>query len=253
MNYYKRHLGDYAKNTRTLSTYEHGAYNLILDLYYTDEAPVSTDDAYAICRADAPKDRQAVDRVLAKFFRREGDVWRHSRADEEIAEYQKRAERNRDVGQRGGRPAKKETQQEPNGNPLGFQTEPETEPNGNPDGFQEGTQGVSEKNPSHKPLAISQEKEKTQRAPTALELLRAEGVPDDLASEFLTVRKAKKAPLTPTALLGIKREAGKSGRPVSDAIRICVERGWQSFNAEWVGVPLNGATSTTTTLLPDDL
>ena len=91
-------------------------------------------------------------------------------------------------------------------------------------------------------------------APSALELLAAEDVPPDLARDFLAVRKAKKAPLTPHAMLGIKREAGKARMRVPDAIRICVERGWQGFNADWLpaGTSINGV-SPTTTLLPDDL
>ena len=34
MNYYERHLGDYARDTGHLSMLEHGAYSLLLDRYY---------------------------------------------------------------------------------------------------------------------------------------------------------------------------------------------------------------------------
>ena len=37
MNYYKRHIGDYAAATRHLSLLEHGVYCMLLDVYYTSE------------------------------------------------------------------------------------------------------------------------------------------------------------------------------------------------------------------------
>lgn len=64
-------------------------------------------------------------------------------------------------------------------------------------------------------------------------LLSDEGIDSQVASDFLAIRKAKRAPLTATALDGIKREAGKAGITLEDALRVCVERGWQAFKAEW--------------------
>lgn len=59
------------------------------------------------------------------------------------------------------------------------------------------------------------------------------GVSDRRATEFLEVRKAKRAVNTQTALDGIVREAGKAGISVDDAVRICIEKGWQGFDASW--------------------
>lgn len=53
-------------------------------------------------------------------------------------------------------------------------------------------------------------------------------------ADFLSIRKAKKAPLTQTALKGIEREAKKAGWSLEKAISECVTRGWQSFKADWV-------------------
>ena len=52
--------------------------------------------------------------------------------------------------------------------------------------------------------------------------------------DFLSIRKAKKAPMTETALKGIEREAKKAGWSLEKAISECVTRGWQSFKADWV-------------------
>lgn len=63
---------------------------------------------------------------------------------------------------------------------------------------------------------------------------KPDGIPDDLWSDFMTLRKAKKAPLTPTAMKALIREADKAGWWLEDAIREVVERGWQSFKATYV-------------------
>lgn len=63
---------------------------------------------------------------------------------------------------------------------------------------------------------------------------KPELVSQELWDDYLTVRKAKRAGVvTKTALAGLVRESGKAGISLEDAIQICVERGWQSFKAEW--------------------
>lgn len=62
-----------------------------------------------------------------------------------------------------------------------------------------------------------------------------DGVPDSLFAEWLQVRKAKKAgPVSQTVVEALQREAGAAGITVEQAVRTCVERGWQGFNAEWL-------------------
>lgn len=62
---------------------------------------------------------------------------------------------------------------------------------------------------------------------------RPDAIPPDLWDDFLTIRKAKRSPMTETAIRGLTREAEKAGITLEDAIKICVERGWQSFRASW--------------------
>lgn len=52
--------------------------------------------------------------------------------------------------------------------------------------------------------------------------------------DWMTVRKAKRLPVTPTALAGIRREAEKAGVSLTDAITLAVERGWAGFRADWI-------------------
>lgn len=65
-------------------------------------------------------------------------------------------------------------------------------------------------------------------------LIRPGDVPESVWADFLMIRKAKRAPMTATALHSIQREADKAGISITDALATCCERGWQSFKAEWV-------------------
>lgn len=58
-------------------------------------------------------------------------------------------------------------------------------------------------------------------------------VPDEVLADFLKIRKAKNAPLTNTAIAGIRREADKAGITMTEALTACCEFSWQGFNAGW--------------------
>ena len=147
MNYYKRHIGDYAAATRHLSMVEHGAYALLLDIYYASESPIPSDLKAAARKVGArTKDEiAAVETVLNEFFALKDDGWHQSRCDEEITKKVERSEFNKTVGVLGGRPKK-------------VKTETQAVSKNNPNGFETETQAVSKNNPSHKPIANSQER-----------------------------------------------------------------------------------------------
>ncbi len=66
-----------------------------------------------------------------------------------------------------------------------------------------------------------------------LSALLALGVDEQVARDWLDVRKAKRAPLKQTALDDVVAEAHKAGISVAEAVRICAARGWQGFRASW--------------------
>jgi uncharacterized protein YdaU (DUF1376 family) len=106
MNYYKRHLGDYAKDAGHLSLVEHGAYTLLLDKLYASEKAIPEADAYRVTHAVSRPEREAVDAVLREFFFLDGDGWMHVRVREELDRAAERADQNRINGKSGGRPRK---------------------------------------------------------------------------------------------------------------------------------------------------
>ena len=61
-----------------------------------------------------------------------------------------------------------------------------------------------------------------------------EGVEVSVWRDFQKLRKSQRAPITDTALAGIRREAGKAGVSMNDALQLCCERSWRGFKAEWV-------------------
>lgn len=66
-----------------------------------------------------------------------------------------------------------------------------------------------------------------------LDLLADFGIVGQLADDFITCRKACKAPITETALKGFQREADKAGISLAEAITISIERNWRGFKSEW--------------------
>jgi uncharacterized protein YdaU (DUF1376 family) len=109
LNFYKRHLGDYAKDAGHLSMLEHGAYTMLLDRYYTNEAPIPKADAYRVTHARSSAEKTAVDSVLREFFVLDGQVYRQKRADQEIELANYKRSIGATLGKLGGRPKKTQT------------------------------------------------------------------------------------------------------------------------------------------------
>ncbi|HGM2964611.1 TPA: replication protein [Neisseria gonorrhoeae] len=75
---------------------------------------------------------------------------------------------------------------------------------------------------------------KTGRHETELSLLAAYGITGQAAEDFLTVRKAKRQPLTETAVRLIAADAEKCGMTALQAAEYAIASGWGSFRADWL-------------------
>ena len=64
-------------------------------------------------------------------------------------------------------------------------------------------------------------------------IAQPDGVCQQVWADFLQIRKAKRSPLTATALAGIEREAAKAGIGLQQALEVCCESGWAGFKADW--------------------
>ena len=85
---------------------------------------------------------------------------------------------------------------------------------------------------------INTAREETAKKPTKheadLALLAEHGITGQIAEDFLTIRKAKRQPLTETAMRLIASDAEKCGMTAAQAVEYAIGNGWGSFRAEWL-------------------
>jgi uncharacterized protein YdaU (DUF1376 family) len=217
MHYYQKNIGDYRRDTMHLSPLEHGVYNLLIDTYYLTEKPLCTDHADLMrthCLRSADE-VSALENVLKDFFDLTDLGYMHKRCDVEIEAFHTKSKSASESAKARWERVRCER--------IANAIQPQCEGNAN-----------------HKPLTINQErinhKPKTIKSKTIapMALLAALGIVDPIASDWIALRKSKKAAITETALNGIQREADKAGVSLRDALRICCERGWIGFQAKWL-------------------
>lgn len=220
MNYYERHLGDYARDAGHLTMLEHGAYTLLLDRIYATEQPIeSREHAYRYCRAATEDDKRAVDYILREFFSTDGEAFMNERAGEEIDKAQKRIEAARENGKLGGRPVK---------NPRKTQRVTHAEPNGLPVGSPDLTQAKALQTPDTI-TPPSEELRARARVPS-----RPDDVSEQVWKDWLELRKRKRAPVTETVLTEARSEAAKAQMPLDRFFAVWCNRGSQGLQAEWL-------------------
>lgn len=204
MHFYKHNIGDYRRDCGHLTLIEHGAYRQLLDTYYLHEEPLPLDHDLLFRRMSARTDeeRVAIEYVLKEFFTRSESGYTHSRCDEEIAAYHSRVESARESGRIGGLKKANAKRTLSDRQATAKQTPSETLAN-------------------HEPQTKNQVE-----AP--------DGVDPGVWSDFVGVRKKRRAAVTDRVIEGIKLEADKAGMSLNDALNECVVRGWQSFKAEWM-------------------
>ena len=121
MIWYKFHIGDYLTHTVHLSDAEDLAYRRLLDLYYMSEKaiPLETESVARKIRLDL----DITESVLDEFFERTETGYFNNRCHAEVIKYQHQVENNRQLGKRGGRPKKteSETESKANHNPKKIQ------------------------------------------------------------------------------------------------------------------------------------
>lgn len=143
----------------------------------------------------------------------------------DLKKFEQRAERSRENGQKGGRPRK-------NQNPI----EPEKTQQDNlkpekPDSDNDNVTVSDNVNDND----ILLEKE-TKRFSFKKELLK-EGFEEELVSDWLGVRKLKKAKNSQTAFKGFMREIKKAESSEikrNEILKIIVENSWSGFKATWL-------------------
>lgn len=172
MNFYKRFIGDYMRDTAHLSLVEHGAYTVLLDTYYATGKPLPVDlpELYRICRAVTALERKAVDKVADTYFPVSDGFRRNARADIELAKREQKGLVNREIGKLGGRPKQTETVSESD------------------------TETVSESKPTNNPNHSHSHKELKNRA-----FALPDWIPEQAWADYIEMRQKIKKPMTDRA------------------------------------------------------
>lgn len=206
MNYYERHLGDYAKDAGHLSMLEHGAYGLLLDRYYSTEKGIPAEQAHRVARARSEEECRAVDVVLDEFFTLVDGVWINRRVEEEIAKAQVRIEAAKANGKKGGRPRKEKPKDEPE------KTQRVSS------GFQSGSNQLTQQKALHTPDTIYSEGKPSDGKPSKVtdpdEIIFGYGVPL-LVNAGSTDKSAR------SFLGGLRKHHGDSA--LIDKLRACLQ------------------------------
>ena len=268
MYYYQRHINDYRAHAAHLSLLEHGILAWLTDTYYMTEQPLPTDEKklHRLAMVKTKAEKQALKNVLEEFFVCTESGWVNPAFDEEITVYQTKLLAQSENGKKGGRPKKSsesqaeaeeipsETQQKPNRNPTESQKKPNHKPitNNQKPNIKTDNAPADADAPMHADAKPSQaeageipsetqqkpnkktKKAKPSKADAWKALLAENGIVGQLADDYVAIRVAKNAPLTATAMEGLKREAAKAGMTLEQAITYSTEQGWQGFKAEWL-------------------
>lgn len=129
MNFAKFYIGDYQRDTGTLTLAQHGAYMLMLMEFYATEKPIPEGrELHRLLRADSKAERDAIDYVVAKFWTRTETGLINARGMKEIERAANQRAINQEIGKRGGRPKRTEPKTD-----SVSETEPIKNPNQTPD------------------------------------------------------------------------------------------------------------------------
>jgi len=208
MHYYNRNIGDYAKKAGKLSMLEHGAYTLLIDACYDREEFPTEDDAIDWCWARTDEETAAVRFVLRKFFVLSDGRYVQNRIQEEFDKYREKCEKNAEIATKREEEKRNKARVVHDSSPEHHETAPNQEPRTN----------------NHKPKKIKD------IAPIG-DLLA--DIDEQVASDFKALRSKLRAPITKTAMDGLRREAAKAELTLEAVLRICCERGWRGFKASW--------------------
>jgi len=218
MNYYPFHIGDYVSATRHLSWEEDAAFRRLLDTYYTTERPIPADlrQACRLVMAQTEAQRDAVQTVLAEFFQLNEEGWFNKRADAEISAMKEKQQKQRDKANKRWGNAADENAALPR-HDINDATASKTDADAMP--------------PTPTPTPTPEEEKPRKRAaPVA----RPAEVSEQVWSDWLALRKAKRAPVSETTLGSAKVEAAKAGMPLEAFLRVWCARGSQGLEASWL-------------------
>lgn len=207
MHYFQFNIKDYQSHTGHLDDLEDLAYRRLLDWCYLHERPLPPDPAEVARLIRMRSHTECIAAVLREFFVSTEDGWISERVDREIRRMKSKSE-----SARGSAKARWNKDLDANAS--------ETQSEGN---------AIQYPIPNtHNPKP----KVKNTRTSTAVECF--DGVEPQVWEDWIAIRKAKKLPMTQTAMRLLEDEFRKAGLSNQEALEKCCLQGWGSFRASWL-------------------
>lgn len=193
---YQHHIGDFRRDTASLSDSDAMAYLKLLWMYYDTEQPLPADPKLLAFKIGSTAD--SVQLILDAYFQLDNNLYRHKRCDAEISAYRERSKIAKDKANKRWSNAVAMPQ------------------------HNSSTAGATKNDANREPITDNQKD------------IKPEDVDVSIWQDFVKHRKAKKSPITETALKTIRNEANKANWKMDDALTEICNRGWTGFKADWV-------------------
>lgn len=264
MNFYSFHIGDFSKSTAHLSWMESYVYRKLLDLYYSQESPLSA-NLDSVCRlvlATQKSQRAAVEAVLNEFFEKTEDGWVNHRVERELLKMREKIEasdqRKSNTNERMQRHRNLRKWYSDALRQLGVvapfgikidELRQLYEAHCNSSGMdlqreQNGAEtfratAIPEPDPVPAPIPVPDPTPKPFPETWRNRNNSGGGVPQPpdvdpiVWRDFMAIRQAKNAPMSDSALSVIRSEAADAGLTLEEALTTCCAAGWASFQSEW--------------------
>jgi uncharacterized protein YdaU (DUF1376 family) len=212
MHYYPHHIGDFLRDTSSLSPRDSYIYLRLIWLYYESEKPLPDDPEVLAYKVGVRGEEQLISLLLRTFFRYDMDLKSHThqRIDKEIAKYQRKANSARQANQ------------------TRWASEDDLKSDTKSDARQIATNNQEPRTTNQQP-ENQEPKVKRQQA-----IACPSDVDQQVWGDWVQLRKTKRATVTQTVIDGARNEAEKAGMSLSDFLAVWCRRGSQGLEASWL-------------------
>ena len=198
------------------------AYRRLIDEYYLSERPFNGCSTDVSRHIGMSEQESSVSYVLNRYFVFQDNKWVHERIEKELDSFKSKQEKAVLAGRASAESRKNK------GNRTDVQRS-----------LNERSTTVQPTN-NQEPITNNQNINTTTPR-KAVHVDKPHDVSEAVWTDFLKIRKQKRAPLSETALDGIRKEADKAGMTLQSALEHCCSRGWQGFQADWLAKPRQNA------------
>ena len=203
---YHHHIGDFRRDTASLSDTDAMAYLKLLWMYYDTEQPLPANPQLLAFKIGS--NAESVQLILDAFFTLDGDVYLQKRCEAEIAAYYGRKTIARDNANKRWKNANA-SKNDAVAMPL----------------HSDSNAAAIENDANREPRTENQKNITPERP---------EDVSDSIWKDWLRHRKGLRASVTETVINRIRKEADKASMPLESVFELMCARGWRGFEAEWV-------------------